>query len=380
MGARDEDSARPRRRVLEWVAMRRVVLALVPMLSLAAAACGGGGTAVPDGSLVDARPDGPADASPCDEPVADTIPMKLGETGLCTDASCQSIAADVSPYEPRWHLWSDGAEKRRWIRLPPCKKIDTTDMDHWVFPPGTKLWKEFTRDGVRVETRLYQKIGADVNDWSKVAYVWNEGQTEAVATPTGADDVLGTQHDVPSRADCAKCHDSVASGDRILGFSALQLDYDAPAGMLDLDGLIEQQLVSAPPAGSASPHFPLPDAGDSPVALDVIGYLHANCGHCHNPNSTVTESMHAAFEVRLDIARLGSLDGTPTYTSLIGKTALAPFGGNTVLVVPGHPEQSVVISRFIDDNPAKRMPPLATEIHDPTALANLRAWITQLGQ
>ena len=40
---------------------------------------------------------------------------------------------------PRWQLWSDEAVKRRWIWLPPGSTIDTTNMDHWKFPVGTKV-------------------------------------------------------------------------------------------------------------------------------------------------------------------------------------------------------------------------------------------------
>ena len=40
---------------------------------------------------------------------------------------------------PAYELWSDGALKRRWIRLPPDGRIDTSDMDSWVFPIGTQF-------------------------------------------------------------------------------------------------------------------------------------------------------------------------------------------------------------------------------------------------
>src|SRR5688572_31053294 len=56
-------------------------------------------------------------------------------------------------------LWADGATKRRWLFLPDGAQIDSADPDHWRFPAGTRLWKEFTRDGVRVETRIMHKTG-----------------------------------------------------------------------------------------------------------------------------------------------------------------------------------------------------------------------------
>src|SRR5688500_4148724 len=92
------------------------------------------------------------DAAPMvDTPMADAAidadpnkPMTLMDTGLCVDAACTQIASGIHAYTPRWELYSDGATKRRWIYLPAGAKITTTNNDHWEFPVGTKLWKEFT--------------------------------------------------------------------------------------------------------------------------------------------------------------------------------------------------------------------------------------------
>ena len=60
-------------------------------------------------------------------------------------------------------------------------------MDHWEFPVGTKLWKEFTRDDgmgheVRVETRLIMRIGADDTEasWFYMPYAWNATNDDTV--------------------------------------------------------------------------------------------------------------------------------------------------------------------------------------------------------
>ena len=52
-----------------------------------------------------------------------------------------------SAYAPKFQLWSDSATKKRWIYLPPGSQIDTSDMDFWKFPVGTKVWKEFSAVG-----------------------------------------------------------------------------------------------------------------------------------------------------------------------------------------------------------------------------------------
>src|SRR5947209_7643500 len=86
---------------------------------------------------------------------ANRPPVHLRETGLYAPGSSERIATDALPFSPQYPLWSDGAEKRRWIRLPRGTQIDARDPDHWVFPVGTRIWKEFSL-GRRLETRMLE--------------------------------------------------------------------------------------------------------------------------------------------------------------------------------------------------------------------------------
>jgi hypothetical protein len=87
--------------------------------------------------------DGPSSGEAADGCTTDGgLPSELRCTGLYGDWATRTIASDVEYYDPGYKLWSDGAVKRRWIRLPPQTQIDTTDMEDWQFPVGTKIWKE----------------------------------------------------------------------------------------------------------------------------------------------------------------------------------------------------------------------------------------------
>src|SRR5688500_7153848 len=110
------------------------------VMALALVACGDDG-----GATVDAPIGGDATDAPIDSPMIDApaIPVTLAETGLCVDAACTTIQATAREYGVQFELYSDGSRKRRWIYLPPGTTIDTSDMNHWKFPVGTKLWKEF---------------------------------------------------------------------------------------------------------------------------------------------------------------------------------------------------------------------------------------------
>src|SRR5205085_7601691 len=82
----------------------------------------------------------------------------LSSRGLYSDIAARKVVPGAFEYKPDYPLWSDGADKRRWIILPEGAEIDTSDMAHWVFPLGTKFFKQFSRNGKLLETRLVERI------------------------------------------------------------------------------------------------------------------------------------------------------------------------------------------------------------------------------
>lgn len=335
---------------------------------LLAAACGDDGHAAVDASLDDTVVDG-ADSSIDGNPLT---PPTLAGTGLCLDAACTSYAADVHAYTPQYALWSDGATKKRWIYLPPGTQVDTSNMNFWKFPIGTKFWKEFTRDGVRVETRYMVKLLADdatPGAWYFISYVWNAAQNDTAGTTTGMMNVNGTQHDVPTRANCRRCHENTPG--RALGFQALSLDYAAPSGQLDLDDAVGLNLLSTPPPGATSPHYPLPGTA---VDAAAYGYLHANCGGCHNPTSSIFAT--TALELRMDVTKLASVAVMPAHVTTVNVNGTV--GGLTgKIVTPGDPANSVIITRTTSSVFPTKMPEIGTELVDPAGQTALVNWINQ---
>jgi hypothetical protein len=349
---------------------------LLAALLCAAAACGGDD----DGASPDAR--GP-DAATIDSgsPDANLMPETLFDTGLCVDAACTEIATDARAYAPEYALWSDGAAKRRWIYLPEGAQIDTSDMDHWQFPVGTKLWKEFAVDDgnatTKLETRLLMKIGPDPLDWYRATYAWNEAQdATTLADPsTGAQDVLGTTHDIPSRSDCRKCHDNLEGG--VLGFQAILLDHDGEG--VTLADLVAEDRLTDPPAnsgGAGSEYFPIPGG---PEAQAALGYLHVNCGNCHNAGSPVINNV--PVEWRLTVASVlgGDVTQTPPYLTAVGVApTLNTVPGATAIIGPDDAAHSAAYLRMNTNDDAIQMPKLAREEIDPDGVAAVEAWINSL--
>jgi hypothetical protein len=305
----------------------------------------------------------PPEAAPPDaEPPWTTYPPLLSQTGLYSDFASETLADGVRPFEPRYALWSDGATKRRFLRLPPGATIDTSNMDFWSYPVGTKAWKEFTRDGKRIETRLLMKPDEDPLSWIMISYLWREDGSDADAVPKGVANARGTEHDVPSSTDCDFCHKGMK--DRLLGVSAIQLSHDLPG--MNLSTLIAEGLLSDPPA--APFHIPGPA-----VAEQALGYLHANCGLCHNPTSQVSTTV--AVQYWQSVSSLGSVEATTAYrTNVLKENAFLP---DLHIIEPGRPEQSEMFIRM-SERSGRQMPPLATEVVDTDAVAKVRAWIESM--
>lgn len=298
-----------------------------------------------------------------DEAKLAALPERLSQTGLFAVENPDAIAEGVVPFRPRYELWSDGAQKQRWVRLPPGARVDTSNVDDWVLPEGTQLWKEFRRDGVRVETRLLQKVGPGGGDWAALAYAWLPDGSDALAVPYGVEDALGTTHDVPGAGECHACHGGRKS--YALGFSALQLAYDAEPGSLDLADLASAGLLTSPPAG------PL-DLPGNETERAALGYLHANCGHCHNQERPPSDGARCFdpdnkidFWLRADA--LASPADTPTYRSM-----------RETCVEPGDPDGSRLVQLVSRRGVFAQMPPLGTESVDSNAADLLRRWVAEM--
>jgi hypothetical protein len=296
------------------------------------------------------------------------LPRHLADTGLYV-AGGITIRPDVLPFSPQYPLWSDGAAKRRWIWLPPGTSIDATQPDAWDFPSGTKLWKEFAH-GRAIETR-YVERAAD-GSWRFGSYVWNAEGTDAVLAPPAG---LHTAHyTIPSVDDCRACHEGAPVP--VLGFSALQLSPDrdplAPhadvAGGVDLRSLAARGLLRnlAPELLADPPRI----AAASPAERAALGYLHGNCGNCHNDEGPLAVlDMTLAQRVARPSTVLESIVGV--------RSQFVPAGApaDAVRLAPGHPGASVIAARMSSRDPLQQMPPLGSAAVDTEALTLVARWI-----
>ena len=313
------------------------------------------------------------------------LPATLHATGLYAAGSGTEVRPGILAYAPVYPLWSDGASKRRWIRLPPGKTIDATHPDAFDFPPGTRLWKEFAMGGRRVETR-YLERRAD-GRWVYATYRWNEQGTAAVLAAAGGERGLavaeapGGRYDLPSRNDCLACHEGAAVP--VLGFSALQLSPDrdplAPhaesprPGDADLRTFVDRGLLRRLPQAllEAPPRI----AATSATERAALGYLHGNCGHCHNDNGAPAPVKLVLAQQQ--VARPAASRERVLQTTVGVAGRYRPTGATEALprIAPGQAANSLLMLRMRSRHALLQMPPLGSTQPDPEGLALVERWI-----
>ncbi len=322
----------------------------------------------PSGATSSAASGGVVDACDPDEPVdtSPDVPPVLSATGLYQDVATKKLAPHVLPFAPQFPLWSDGAEKSRWVHLPACAKIDTGDMDHWQVPVGTKIWKEFVVGGARVETRYIHRWGPDSNDFVFQSYQWNAGATEATAADKdGIKDANGTTHDIPGVWECVVCHGHTE--ERVLGLGAIQLSHAGPG--LTIESLSAAGRLTVPSAAFVVP-------GDATTRA-ALGYLHGNCAHCHNP-SPKAEWFTRPFSLKLftRATTVAQTDAVVTGVGVAPEKFVHP--GITARIAAGDPAASCVAYRMSTRGSPDAMPALGSEIVDPAGVALITGWIRGL--
>jgi len=303
-----------------------------------------------------------------------------GPPGLYVEGSCTELAEGVQPYRPRFVLWSDAAEKERFVYLPPGTTIDTTNADRWTFPTGTRFYKTFARDGVRLETRLIEKTGTGVGptNWRKVSYAWSADQLSVTVAPAaGLQNVLGTTHDIPSQAQCSQCHALSPTMDVANGFEAIQLNHFGP-GVTLVSLVATRRLVNGT---NPEPNVTIGNARipGNLRAQHALGYLHANCGHCHGgPTPRANMSLWSVVGTR-------TVEETAAYTTAICQP-LQRWTGHmnaagepyTLRIAPGDSAHSGILGRMSARGSRDQMPPVGTEIVDPDGIADVTEWIDSL--
>lgn len=311
-------------------------------------------------------------------------------------------AADTLVYSINTPLFADYTLKLRTISLPKGEQAKFADYDVLDFPVGTVISKTFyydTRDvplseaaSLRpalftgdatqsletatthlLETRLLVR---DKQGWQALPYVWNDAQTDAVLSLTGALKSIGDNiYVVPSKDECASCH--AVGQDKVLhpiGPKARHLHSASAAKASSLQAMIDRGWLSP---GVNVDSFKANAVWQTNMNPKTLGpedldhrarsYLDANCGHCHNPKGSADTS-HLYLDYANHSARALGECKPPV-------AAGRGTGGNLYSIVPGDPDHSILTYRMRSTDPGKMMPEAGrTRAHD-EGVALIEEWI-----
>ena len=315
---------------------------------------------------------------------------RLSEYGLFTGRmGDQQPARDVLPYKLNTPLFSDYAEKLRFVKIPEGSNVSYNDTAVFDFPKGTILIKTFyfpvdfrnpAKGRQLIETRL---LIHEEKEWKAYPYIWNAEQTEAYLDVAGDTkqvkytDEQGKmrQHAyyIPNMNQCKGCHNRSEKMSPI-GPSAQQL-----SGKIDYGGGMETQLTHWAQLGKLTG---LPEKADFPPAIvwndpstGTVNerarlWLDINCAHCHRANGPASTS--GLF--------LGSAEKEPLHIG-VRKTPVAAGRGSGDLqfdILPGQPDKSILVYRMESKDPGVMMPELGRTLSNKEAIALIRQWIKEM--
>lgn len=315
---------------------------------------------------------------------------KLSEYGLFSGKlSDQQPAQDVVPYKLNTPLFSDYAEKLRFVKIPDGTHIDYNDSAVFDFPKGTILVKTFyfpvdfrnpAKGRQLIETRL---LIHEEKEWKAYPYIWNAEQTEAYLDVAGETkqvkyiDEQGKtkQHAyfIPNMNQCKGCHNRSEKMSPI-GPSAKQL-----SGPLDYGQGSEIQLthwaqlgkLNGIPAKSSLPPAIIWNVPSTGTVNDRARlWLDINCAHCHRPNGPASTSGLFLGSAEKDSLRIG-----------FRKTPVAAGRGSGDLlfdIVAGQPDKSILVYRMESKDPGVMMPELGRSLANKEAIALIRQWIKEM--
>jgi uncharacterized repeat protein (TIGR03806 family) len=359
-----------------------------------------------------------------------TFPRTLSASGLFKSVKGHVMEDSLIPYSVNAVLWSDGAQKERWLGIPGSHKLRITANRGWNLPDETVIVKSFWIETERgnpatrrwIETRFLTR---QKGEWFGYSYAWNDEETEGTLVESEGRDreyhimVNGRAEKFvwryPSRTECMVCHSRAANW--VLGLSEAQFNHEHVYGKskenqlallerlgffedsdwaaeakrklrdtLEKEGRTPRQIndyiaKSAQAPGQRQPvrSYMLPkwpheykrlaDPHDKTADLEqrARAYLHSNCAQCHVEAGGGNAAMELAFHTPLDKMRI--IDVKPLHDTFGIKDAR--------IIAPGDPDRSVLLKR-VSHRGKGHMPPLATRLVDEAAVAMLREWILQM--
>jgi len=313
------------------------------------------------------------------------VAPKLSDYGFFEDLNAQIPTKGVLPYELITPLFSDYADKLRFIYMPEGGFAEFIPNKVFDFPDGTVLIKTFAYlnnheesnlDKQLLETRLLIK---KKGQWKNVSYVWNQEQSDAFLTIAGKTiptqfvnqdgDIQEVRYRVPNINQCKECHQSDKSI-KPIGPKARNLNKN----LAYQEGTMNQ-LLKWHKQGWINKDLEfktMPNWEDASLTLDdrARSYLDINCGHCHiDGGSADTTGLYLDFAEERKI-----------HLGYYKKPIATGRASNNLKysIVPGKPEESILLYRMESLDPGIMMPESGRALEHEEAIKLVGEWIKSL--
>ena len=215
------------------------------------------------------------------------------------------------------------------------------------------------------------------NGWDALTYVWDIERGDAylalggktievtdVITPSNAASI---RYRAPNKNQCKECH---AANDKItpIGPKARNINKDFQFEDGEFNQLtywMSRQIIDNYPLDLISPVDWMDESQD--LNERVRSYLDVNCGHCHSPTGNANSTglylhLNETRDVNLGVYKKPVATGRGS-------------GGLKYSIVPGKPEESILLHRMISMDPGVMMPESGRALTHEEAVEMVREWI-----
>ncbi len=295
----------------------------------------------------------------------------------------------VLPYDLNSPLFSDYAHKARFVWMPEGKSAQYATDHALDFPLGSVLIKNFYYEndetdaskGRRIlETRL---LIHRAEEWEAVGYIWNEEQTEAYYQVIGDikeaswvnknGEAQKIDYVIPNKNQCKGCHaygeKQQPIGPKVQNLNKTFSYTEGPTNQLE-KWTAAGYLSGYDPAKTHPRVAVWDDPASGSLHERAMAYLDINCGHCHNPKGAAnTSGLNLVADAKMDIS-LGIYKAT---VSAGGGT-----GGHTYSIVPGNPDESIMVYRMQSLDPGAMMPELGRMTVHREGVDLISEWIEKM--
>ncbi|RYY24488.1 MAG: hypothetical protein EOP62_16690 [Sphingomonadales bacterium] len=305
--------------------------------------------------------------------VAEGYPAHLSDYGFFGDLTKRTPNARVTGYGLETALFSDYAEKERYLYLPAGAKAGYQAEKPLDLPVGAALIKTFgyQQNGAfkPLETRL---LLHRAQGWVAIPYVWNATGTDADLKRAGtripvtftdpSGETRSISYAVPNQNQCKDCH-ALDGTITPIGVKARYLNHGGQLEKLLATGMLDRLPKDAPRVARW-------DDAKAPLEDRARAYLEINCAHCHNPAGAASNSGLFLDWKQPDQNAIG-----------IHKRPVAAgrgSGGREFAIQPGSAQESILIYRLESTDPGIAMPELGRATAHKEGIALLSEWIDSL--